>query len=69
MLPKNPEYHDQQRPKYLFLGAEVPRSSFRLHPQDVVSEILSGKRKLTLRQVEARGKRLTLSPAVFIDDE
>ena len=40
-----------------------------LGSQGVVSEILSGKRKLTLRQVKALSKRFNISPAVFIEDE
>jgi HTH-type transcriptional regulator/antitoxin HigA len=34
--------------------------------QGVVSEILSGKRKLNLRQVRLLSERFTVSPAVFI---
>jgi HTH-type transcriptional regulator/antitoxin HigA len=36
--------------------------------QGVVSEILTGKRKLNLRQVVALSKRFSVSPAVFIDN-
>ena len=34
--------------------------------QGVVSEILSGKRKLNVRQIEALAKRFKVSPGVFI---
>jgi HTH-type transcriptional regulator/antitoxin HigA len=34
--------------------------------QGVVSEVLSGKRKLNIRQVKALSKRFNVSPAVFI---
>ena len=34
--------------------------------QGVVSEILSGKRALNLRQVQALAERFQVSPAVFI---
>ena len=37
--------------------------------QGVVSEILNGKRKLTLRQVKVLSKRFNISPAVFIEGE
>jgi len=36
--------------------------------QGVVSEILSGKRKLNLRQVRRLSSRFNVSPAVFIDE-
>jgi HTH-type transcriptional regulator/antitoxin HigA len=34
--------------------------------QGVVSEILSGKRQLNLRQVKSLSKRFNVSPSVFI---
>ncbi len=34
--------------------------------QGVVSEILTGKRSLNMRQIKALGKRFNVSPAVFI---
>ena len=34
--------------------------------QGVVSEILSGKRKLSVRQIRALAERFRMSPAVFI---
>jgi HTH-type transcriptional regulator/antitoxin HigA len=37
-----------------------------LGSQGVVSEILSGKRKLNIRQIKALGKRFNVSPSVFI---
>lgn len=35
--------------------------------QGVISEILSGKRKLNVRQIEALSKRFNVSPATFFD--
>lgn len=35
--------------------------------QGVVSEVLTGKRKLNLRQIKALSKRFHVSPAVFVD--
>jgi HTH-type transcriptional regulator/antitoxin HigA len=35
--------------------------------QGVVSEILNGKRKLNVRQIEALSKRFQVSPATFFD--
>ncbi len=35
--------------------------------QGVVSEILNGKRKLNVRQIEALAKRFKVSPATFFD--
>ena len=56
--------------RYLFHCAGILlKIDLRLHLQGVLSEILSGKRKLTLRQVKALGTRFTLPPAVFIDDK
>ena len=34
--------------------------------QGVVSEIISGKRQLNIRQIKALGKRFNVSPAVFL---
>ena len=34
--------------------------------QGVVSEVISGKRQLNIRQIKALGKRFNVSPAVFI---
>ena len=34
--------------------------------QGVVSEVLSGKRKLNIRQIKALGNRFNVSPAVFV---
>ena len=34
--------------------------------QGVVSEIISGKRQLNMRQIKALGKRFNVSPAVFV---
>jgi HTH-type transcriptional regulator/antitoxin HigA len=34
--------------------------------QGVVSEIISGKRQLNIRQIKALGKRFNVSPAVFV---
>jgi len=37
--------------------------------QGVVSEVLTGKRKLNLRQIKALSKRFHVSPAVFVDNK
>jgi len=37
--------------------------------QGVISQILAGKRNLTLRQVKVLAKRFGVSPAVFVDVE
>ena len=34
--------------------------------QGIVSEIMSGKRQLNIRQIKALGKRFNVSPAVFV---
>jgi HTH-type transcriptional regulator/antitoxin HigA len=34
--------------------------------QDIVSEVLNGKRKLNARQAKALGERFSLSPVVFL---
>jgi HTH-type transcriptional regulator/antitoxin HigA len=34
--------------------------------QGVVSEIISGKRQLNIRQIKALGKRFNVAPAVFV---
>jgi len=34
--------------------------------QGVVSEVISGKRQLNIRQIKALGKRFNVSPAVFV---
>lgn len=38
-----------------------------LGSQSVVSEILSGKRKMNVRQIGVLAKRLSVSPAVFLE--
>lgn len=56
--------------KYLMEEHNLKQRDLKeLGTQGVVSEILSGKRKLTLRQVKALSKRFNISPAVFIEGE
>ena len=43
--------------------SEIPE----IGSQGVVSEILSGKRKLNVKQIEALAKRFKVSPATFFD--
>ncbi len=43
--------------------SEIPE----IGSQGVVSEILNGKRKLNVRQIEALAKRFKVSPATFFD--
>ncbi len=37
--------------------------------QGIVSEVLSGRRKLNLRQIAALSKRFSVSPSVFMDTD
>jgi HTH-type transcriptional regulator/antitoxin HigA len=37
--------------------------------QGVVSEILNGKRKLNIRQIQALAKRFRVSPATFLTED
>jgi HTH-type transcriptional regulator/antitoxin HigA len=54
--------------KYLMEEHNLKQSDLpEIGSQGVVSEILNGKRKLNLRQIEALSKRFSVSPAVFID--
>lgn len=56
--------------KYLMKEHHLKQSDLKeVGSQGVVSEILSGKRKLTLRQVKALSKRFNISTTVFIEDE
>ncbi len=56
--------------KYLMEEHNLKQSDLKeLGSQGVVSEILNGKRKLTLRQVKALSRRFNISPAVFIEEE
>jgi len=61
-------------------GVEVLKSLMQEHglkqsdlsevaSQGVISEILHGKRKLTLKQITILSKRFHISPAVFIEDK
>ncbi len=55
--------------KYLIKLHGVRQSELReIGSQGVVSEILNGKRSLTLRHVKALAKRFNVSPNVFIKD-
>jgi len=54
--------------KYLIRLHEIKQSELReIGSQGVVSEVLSGKRSLTLRHVRELAKRFKVSPSVFID--
>ena len=53
--------------KYLMEVHQLQQSDLmELGSQGVVSEILSGKRKLSVRQIKALSKRFHVSPAIFI---
>ncbi len=53
--------------KYLMEEHNLKQSDLtELGSQGVVSEILTRKRKLNLRQIKALSKRFSVSPAVFI---
>ena len=54
--------------KYLLEEHGLNQSDLKeIGSQGIVSEILNGKRKLNLRQVESLSKRFSVSPSVFID--
>jgi len=54
--------------KYLLKEHGLKQSDLKeIGSQGVVSEILNGKRKLNLRQIELLSKRFSVSPSVFID--
>ena len=53
--------------KFLMLEHNLKQTDLKeLGSQGVVSEILSGKRQLNVRQIKALGQRFKVSPAVFI---
>jgi HTH-type transcriptional regulator/antitoxin HigA len=56
--------------QYLMEEHNLRQSDLKeLGSQGVVSEILSGRRKLNIRQIKALSKRFNISPAVFIEDD
>ncbi len=53
--------------KFLMLEHNLKQSDLKeLGSQGVVSEILSGKRQLNVRQIKTLSRRFKVSPAVFI---
>jgi HTH-type transcriptional regulator/antitoxin HigA len=53
--------------KFLLMENELKQSDLtEIGSQGVVSEILSGKRELNLRQIKRLSKRFKVSPAVFM---
>ncbi|MEM7759896.1 MAG: transcriptional regulator [Cyanobacteria bacterium P01_G01_bin.67] len=53
---------------YLMVEHSLSQSEMpEIGSQGVVSEILSGKRKLNVRQIEALSARFNVSPATFFD--
>ena len=55
--------------KYLMMEHNVKQSELpEVGSQGVVSEILTGKRKLNIRQIKNLSKRFNVSPLVFIQD-
>ena len=53
--------------KYLMKEHEIHQSDLKeIGSQGVVSEILSGKRNLNMRQIKLLAKRFHVSPAVFV---
>jgi HTH-type transcriptional regulator/antitoxin HigA len=53
--------------KFLMLEHNLKQSDLKeLGSQGVVSEILSGKRQLNIRQIKTLSQRFKVSPAVFI---
>jgi len=72
-------YDAEHHPIPAASGADVLRFLMEQHsltqsqvpevgPQSVVSEILSGKRKLNVRQITALAKRFGVGPAAFLPD-
>tara|TARA_Y100000588_G_scaffold18341_1_gene18897 strand:+ start:896 stop:1303 length:408 start_codon:yes stop_codon:yes gene_type:complete len=70
-------YEEQHHPMPQCKGAELLRFFMEEHglnqadlpevgSQGVVSEVLSGKRELNVRQIRALSKRFSVSPSVFI---
>ena len=54
--------------KYLMKLHDIKQSDLKeIGSQGVVSEILNGKRSLTLRHVRALSRRFSVSPSVFIE--
>lgn len=54
--------------RYLIKLHDIKQSELKeIGSQGVVSEILNGKRSLTLRHVRELAKKFNVSPAVFID--
>ncbi len=73
------EYEDNATKKLKGNGLDALRYLMKLHQiqqsnlkeigsQGVVSEILNGKRSLTLRHIQALAKRFNVSPSTFIDE-
>ncbi|RQV17446.1 transcriptional regulator [Burkholderia cenocepacia] len=53
--------------KYLMLENDVRQADLpEIGSQGVVSEILSGKRELNVRQIAALGRRFNVNPVVFL---
>ncbi|MCD4781776.1 MAG: helix-turn-helix domain-containing protein [Candidatus Omnitrophica bacterium] len=62
-----PEGSPDESLKYLMAEHGIKQSDLKeIGSQGVVSEILSGKRKLNMRQIKLLAKRFSVSPAVFI---
>ncbi len=56
--------------RYLMDEHNLKQSDLKeLGSQGVVSEILSGRRKLNVRQIKKLSKRFNVSPSVFIEDD
>ena len=55
--------------RYLIKLHQIQQNNLKeIGSQGVVSEILNGKRSLTLRHVRALAKRFNVSPSTFIDE-
>lgn len=55
--------------KYMIKAHHIQQSDLsKIASQGVVSELLSGKRKLNLRQIKQFAKFFNVSPATFIDE-
>ncbi len=62
-----PEGSPNESLKHLMAEHDIKQSDLKeIGSQGVVSEVLSGKRMLNMRQIKLLAKRFNVSPAVFI---
>lgn len=67
--PPRPKFDPKDMLQFLMEGHRLTQKDLpEVGSQGVVSEILSGKRKLNVRQIKALCKRFALTPETFMDD-